>query len=110
MKPPLLTPANTASEMLRCFNKEIASLAERYDAWLLIDDAHGLGVVADGKGSSYVDGNRIPVPLQMGTLSNAIGGYGGYLCASKPVIDFIKTRARSFILSLIHISEPTRPY
>ncbi|MEE2933779.1 MAG: aminotransferase class I/II-fold pyridoxal phosphate-dependent enzyme [Pseudomonadota bacterium] len=77
--------------------KEIASLAEKYDAWLLIDDAHGLGVVAEGKGSSYVDGNRIPVPLQMGTLSKAIGGYGGYLCASKPVIDFIKTRARSFI-------------
>ena len=77
--------------------KEIASLAEKYDAWLLIDDAHGLGVVASGKGSSYVDGKQIPVPLQMGTLSKAIGGYGGYLCASKPVIDFIKTRARSFI-------------
>ncbi len=39
------------------------------------------------------------VPLQMGTLSKAIGGYGGYLCASKPVIDLIKTRARTLIYS-----------
>lgn len=77
--------------------KHLASLAEEFDAWLLIDDAHGLGVVSDGKGSGYVNGERIPVPLQMGTLSKAIGGYGGYLCASKPVIDFIRTRARSFI-------------
>ncbi|MBL24446.1 MAG: 8-amino-7-oxononanoate synthase [Rhodospirillaceae bacterium] len=77
--------------------KDIALLAEEYDSWLLVDDAHGLGVVAGGKGSSYVDGNQVPVPLQMGTLSKAIGGYGGYLCASQPVIDFIRTRARSFI-------------
>ncbi len=37
------------------------------------------------------------IPLQMGTLSKAIGSFGGYLCASKPVIDLIKTRARSLI-------------
>lgn len=77
--------------------KDISLLAEQHDAWLLVDDAHGLGVVAGGKGSTYVDGNQMPVPLQMGTLSKAIGGYGGYLCASQPVIDFIRTRARSFI-------------
>jgi 8-amino-7-oxononanoate synthase len=77
--------------------RDLAILAEEYDAWMLVDDAHGLGVVSGGKGSTYVDGNQIPVPLQMGTLSKAIGGYGGYLCASKPVIDFIRTRARSFI-------------
>jgi 8-amino-7-oxononanoate synthase len=39
------------------------------------------------------------VPLQMGTLSKAAGGYGGYLCASQPVIDLMRTRARSFIYS-----------
>ncbi len=77
--------------------KDISLLAEKHDAWLLVDDAHGLGVVAEGKGSTYVEGNQRPVPLQMGTLSKAIGGYGGYLCASQPVIDFIRTRARSFI-------------
>jgi 8-amino-7-oxononanoate synthase len=39
------------------------------------------------------------VPLQMGTLSKAIGGYGGYLCASQPVVDLIRTRCRTFIYS-----------
>ena len=76
---------------------DLVDLAEEYDAWLMTDDAHGLGVVADGKGSSFVTGEKARVPLQMGTLSKAIGGYGGYLCASRAVVDFIKTRARSFI-------------
>lgn len=76
---------------------DLVDLAEAHDAWLMTDDAHGLGVVAGGKGSSFVGGERARVPLQMGTLSKAVGVYGGYLCASKPVIDFIKTRARSFI-------------
>jgi 8-amino-7-oxononanoate synthase len=75
----------------------LAALAECHDAWLMTDDAHGLGVVAGGKGSSFVDGRKAAVPLQMGTLSKAVGVYGGYLCASGPVVDFIKTRARSFI-------------
>ncbi len=76
---------------------ELAERAEAHDAWLMTDDAHGLGVVAGGKGSSFVTGTKARVPLQMGTLSKAIGVYGGYLCASQAVIDFIKTRARSFI-------------
>jgi 8-amino-7-oxononanoate synthase len=75
----------------------LAALAEEYDAWLLTDDAHGIGVVANGKGSSFIGDEKARVPLQMGTLSKAVGVYGGYLCASKPIIDFIKTRARSFI-------------
>jgi 8-amino-7-oxononanoate synthase len=76
----------------------LSALAQRFDAWLLSDDAHGLGVVGGGRGSSFANG-RVDVPLQMGTLSKAIGGYGGYLCASQPVIDFMRTRARTFIYS-----------
>lgn len=76
---------------------ELVELAEQHDAWLMTDDAHGLGVIAGGKGSSFVTGKKARVPLQMGTLSKAVGVYGGYLCASKPVVDLIKTRARSFI-------------
>jgi len=76
---------------------DLADLAARHDAWLMTDDAHGLGVVAGGKGSSFIGGRKAPVPLQMGTLSKAVGAYGGYLCASSAVVDFIKTRARSFI-------------
>ena len=59
----------------------IGRLARAHDAWLLADDAHGLGVVGDGRGSTFPDGTAADVPLQMGTLSKAIGGYGGYLCA-----------------------------
>jgi 8-amino-7-oxononanoate synthase len=78
---------------------ELAALASRYDAWLMSDDAHGVGVLGGGRGSSFVDGEKIDIPLQMGTLSKAIGGYGGYLCASQAVVDLIRNRARTFIYS-----------
>jgi 8-amino-7-oxononanoate synthase len=77
----------------------LAELARRHDAWLMTDDAHGLGVVGGGRGSSFVGGNKAPVDLQMGTLSKALGSSGGYLCASKPVIDLVKTRARTLVYS-----------
>jgi 8-amino-7-oxononanoate synthase len=77
----------------------LAALAEKHDAWLMTDDAHGIGVVGEGRGSSFVTGVKADVPLQMGTLSKAIGSYGGYLCASKAVCDFIRTRARTLIYS-----------
>ncbi len=76
----------------------LSALAQRFDAWLLADDAHGLGIVGGGRGSSFADGHA-DVPLQMGTLSKAIGAYGGYLCASRAVIDLMQTRARTFIYS-----------
>jgi 8-amino-7-oxononanoate synthase len=78
---------------------ELAELARRFDAWLLSDDAHGVGVLGGGRGSSFANGSKADVPLQMGTLSKAIGGYGGYLCASRPVIDLIRNRARTFVYS-----------
>jgi 8-amino-7-oxononanoate synthase len=80
----------------------LVPLARRFDAWLLSDDAHGLGVVGGGRGSAFVNGTAlspIDVPLQAGTLSKAVGAYGGYLCASHAVIDLMRTRARTFIYS-----------
>jgi 8-amino-7-oxononanoate synthase len=77
----------------------LAELAQRFDAWLMTDDAHGIGVVGGGRGSTFAGGTRAAVPLQMGTLSKAIGGYGGYLCASRPVVELIHNRARSFVYS-----------
>jgi 8-amino-7-oxononanoate synthase len=77
---------------------ELAALCNAYDAWLLTDDAHGLGVISNGRGSAFAAGGA-SVPLQMGTLSKAIGGYGGYLCASRPVIDLMKNRARTLVYS-----------
>jgi 8-amino-7-oxononanoate synthase len=75
----------------------ISALAQAHDAWLLVDDAHGLGVVGEaGRGSAALfPGARID--LAMGTLSKAIGGYGAYVCASRPVIDLLKTRARTLV-------------
>jgi 8-amino-7-oxononanoate synthase len=76
----------------------LADLAQHHDAWLLSDDAHGLGVLGGGRGSAFVHG-KAEIPLQMGTLSKAIGAYGGYLCASAPVIDLMRNRARTLIYS-----------
>ena len=77
----------------------LAALAERFDAWLMTDDAHGLGVIGGGRGSAFAHGAKVDIPLQMGTLSKAIGSYGGYLCASAAVIDLIRNRARTFVYS-----------
>jgi 8-amino-7-oxononanoate synthase len=75
----------------------LADLAEEYDCWLMTDDAHGLGVLGGGRGSAVEAGVEGRVHLQMGTLSKAVGSYGGYLCAARPVIDLLASRARSLI-------------
>jgi 8-amino-7-oxononanoate synthase len=77
----------------------LSTLATNHDAWLMSDDAHGIGVVGQGRGSGFAFDKPAAIPLQMGTLSKALGSYGGYLCASRAVIDLIRTRARSFIYS-----------
>ena len=77
----------------------LAELATEYDAWLLVDDAHGFGVLGGGRGASFEDDPAPAIPLHMGTLSKAIGAYGGFICAAKPVIKLIETRARSLIYS-----------
>jgi 8-amino-7-oxononanoate synthase len=69
---------------------ELAALAERWDAWLLADDAHDLDFAAAA---------RAGVPLRVGTLSKALGAYGGYVAASKPVIELIRNRARPLVYS-----------
>jgi 8-amino-7-oxononanoate synthase len=68
----------------------LATLATQHDAWLMTDDAHGLGVLPP---------DTAPIPLQMGTLSKAIGGYGGYLCASRAVIALMHNQARMLVYS-----------
>ena len=78
---------------------DLLALTNEHDAWLMSDDAHGLGVVGGGRGSSFIDNAHIAIPLQMGTLSKAVGAYGGYLCASEPLIDLMRNRARTLIYS-----------
>jgi 8-amino-7-oxononanoate synthase len=76
---------------------ELLAGARRYDAWLMTDDAHGLGVVGNGRGSGIAADEPIGIPLQMGTLSKAVGAYGGYVCTSRTVAEFLRNRARSLI-------------
>ncbi|MDZ4867610.1 MAG: 8-amino-7-oxononanoate synthase [Alphaproteobacteria bacterium] len=74
---------------------DIVAVARDHDAWTMTDDAHGLGVVGDGFGSAAHWG--VAVDVQMGTLSKAVGSYGGYVAASQPVVDLLINRARSFV-------------
>jgi len=74
----------------------LSALCGQWDAWLLSDDAHGVGVLAGGRGSAALFPNA-EIPLQMGTLSKALGSYGGYLCGSQAVVDLLKTRARTLV-------------
>lgn len=75
---------------------EISALAQAHDAWLLVDDAHGLGVLGEGRGTAAMFPTA-RIDLAMGTFSKALGGYGAYVCASAPVIDFIKSRTRTVV-------------
>jgi len=77
--------------------KELSYLSDKYDASIILDDAHGFGVLGDGKGSQY-ELNPIPeVLVQMGTLSKAIGSYGGFIVAPKTIVDLLHNKARSLI-------------
>jgi 8-amino-7-oxononanoate synthase len=77
---------------------ELLEIANRHDAWLMTDDAHALGVINGGRGSGvHADGRSLGVPLQMGTLSKAVGALGGYVAASADVVEMLRHRARSAI-------------
>jgi 8-amino-7-oxononanoate synthase len=80
--------------------REIVELKQRYDAWLLVDEAHGFGVLGPhGAGLAEELALQGRIDLQMGTLSKAAGLAGGFIAASSPVIDLLINRARSFIFS-----------
>jgi len=77
--------------------KELAFLAKKYNASIILDDAHGFGVLGNGRGSLY-ELNPIPeILIQMGTLSKAIGSYGGFVTAPKTIIKLLHNKARSLI-------------
>lgn len=80
--------------------REIAELKAKYGAWLLVDEAHGVGVLGpQGRGLAAELGVDQQVDLHLGTLSKAFGLSGGYLAASRQVVDLLINRARSFIYS-----------
>ena len=83
-----------------CPLREIVNLTETHDALLLLDEAHGFGVLGEhGMGLAEQEKLQHRITFQMGTLSKAAGLSGGYLAASRDWIDLLTNRARSFIYS-----------
>jgi 8-amino-7-oxononanoate synthase len=80
--------------------REIVALKEKYDAWLMVDEAHATGLYGkNGRGLAEELGVSGQIEIQMGTLGKALGASGGYICGSRVLIDFLVNRARSFIFS-----------
>jgi 8-amino-7-oxononanoate synthase len=83
-----------------CKLPEIVKLAEKYDANIMIDDAHGLGVIGElGRGTANHFGLTDKVDLIMGTFSKSLASIGGFIAADNDTINFLKHNARSLIFS-----------
>ncbi len=80
--------------------EEVAELAERLDAMLLVDEAHATGVFGErGRGLCEHFGVEDRVHIRIGTLSKALGCAGGFVTGPRPLIDFLANRARSYVFS-----------
>lgn len=79
--------------------KGLAALCQRRGAWLMVDDAHGLGVLGPGGAGSLAGANldERQVPVLMGTLGKAFGTHGAFVAGSQGLIDFLLQTARSYI-------------
>lgn len=67
---------------------ELATIARAHDAWLMSDDAHGIGFISNN-----------PAQIQLGTLSKGLGSMGGYVCGSQALVDMLYTKARPMIFA-----------
>ena len=79
---------------------DIVSLAEKFNALVMVDDAHATGVLGKtGRGTVEHFGLAGRVHIQMGTLGKALGSFGAYAAGSRELIDVLINRSRSFIYS-----------
>ncbi len=79
---------------------EMVELAEKYGAWIMVDEAHATGVLGErGAGTVEYFGLTKRVPIQMGTLGKALGGFGAYIAGSKILREYLINKARSFIFT-----------
>ena len=78
--------------------QDISQLCQQYNAWLMVDDAHGLGVLGNGRGCLAEFGlTSEVVPIYMGTLGKALGSFGAFVAGSDELIEFLIQTARSYI-------------
>ncbi len=81
-----------------CRLPEIVALAKKYGARVMVDDAHGLGVLgAHGRGTAEHFGLEDEVDIIMGTFSKSLASIGGYMAASRRVVDYVKHTSRPYI-------------
>ncbi|MCQ2770672.1 MAG: pyridoxal phosphate-dependent aminotransferase family protein [Clostridia bacterium] len=79
---------------------EIVTLAKKYGARVMVDDAHGLGVLGEGgRGTASHFGLENEVDIYMGTFSKSLASLGGYMAASAEVCDYVRHASRPFIFS-----------
>jgi len=79
---------------------EIVRLAEKYGARIMVDDAHGLGVIGEGgRGTASYFGLEDKVDIYMGTFSKSLASLGGYMASSAVVADYVRHNSRPFIFS-----------
>ncbi len=81
-----------------CNLPEIVRLARRYGARVMVDDAHGLGVIGKGgRGTASYFGLEDEVDVVMGTFSKSLASIGGYMAASADVVDYVRHASRPYI-------------
>ncbi|MCI0471007.1 MAG: aminotransferase class I/II-fold pyridoxal phosphate-dependent enzyme, partial [Candidatus Aminicenantes bacterium] len=79
---------------------EIVRLAKKYDSKIMVDDAHGVGVLGkNGRGTAEHFGLEDKIDLVMTTFSKSFASLGGYVCGKRKIIDYLRHHARSFIFS-----------
>ena len=77
----------------------LLELCERHDAWLVLDDAHGIGVTGNGHGTLAQFRVQSPRIVYMATLGKALGGYGAFVAGEAAMIEWLLQRARTYIYS-----------
>ena len=83
-----------------CKLPEIVTLAKKYGARIMVDDAHALGVIGKGgRGTASHFGLEKEVDITMGTFSKSLASLGGYMVASKEVCDYVRHNSRPFIFA-----------
>lgn len=80
--------------------KELIELAHKYDAILMVDDAHGVGMMGEhGGGTLDYLGLQGKADIVMGSFDKALGGMGGFIASSKPIVEYMRVSARPYMFS-----------